>query len=342
MSAPFGPKATATAEAGDLFMITRGSGAALEVEKVDPAAAETAELIATGIDALLGGDSWRTGGGAGGGAANTVLSGSGAPASGTARTVTSTSATSDWTIYGPKTAGAWGAPASLIGTAGATAAMAQTGPPSSPGPARPRATSARTATGTSTPTPRRSTGPRPLAPGDRAHRWWARPGLPGRQARQGPRSPCARPRPTSSISTSVTPTGPSSSPSARSPVRWLRRTGWIDGRDRCRRRDARRDQQPDRHRLYPGPRRCREARRVLERWGDHRHRAAEGHGRLPDGQRRASRPVRRRAGHDRGRLGRDPQEAPRVHAKTLGQDAVVSLAKIATNAWRLFGLLEAA
>ena len=36
MSAPFGPKAAVAAEAGDLFLITRGNGAGLEVEKLDP------------------------------------------------------------------------------------------------------------------------------------------------------------------------------------------------------------------------------------------------------------------------------------------------------------------
>src|SRR5438105_3248326 len=115
MSAPFGPKATASAEAGDLLMITRGTGTALEVEKVDPADAATAELIAAGIDALLGGDGWRSGGGSGGGAANTVLSGSGAPASGTGDDGDFYIRTADWTIYGPKTAGAWGSATALIG-----------------------------------------------------------------------------------------------------------------------------------------------------------------------------------------------------------------------------------
>src|SRR6478672_817966 len=98
MSAPFGPKATATAEAGDLFMITRGSGAGLEVEKVDP------------VDA-----------------ATTVLSGSGAPASGTGSDGDFYIRTSDWTIYGPKTAGAWGSATSLIGAAGSAGAAGAAG-----------------------------------------------------------------------------------------------------------------------------------------------------------------------------------------------------------------------
>ena len=68
MSAPFGPKTAVEAEADDLFLITRGTGGSLEVEKVDPTAAETAALIAAGIDAYLDTDDWRTGGGGGGGA----------------------------------------------------------------------------------------------------------------------------------------------------------------------------------------------------------------------------------------------------------------------------------
>src|SRR6478735_4605202 len=99
MSAPFGPKATATAEVGDLLMITRGTGAALEVEKVDPTDAATAALIAAGLDVLFGSDDWRSGGGTGADGDFYLR-------------------TSDWTIWGPKTAGAWGSPTSLVGTAG--------------------------------------------------------------------------------------------------------------------------------------------------------------------------------------------------------------------------------
>ena len=122
MSAPFGPKATATAEAGDLLMITRGTGAALEVEKIDPTAAATAALIAAGIDAYLGGDDWRTGGGGAPAGRATILNGS------SARRRAAPESNGDfyirtgvWTIYGPKAAGAWGAPTSLIGTSGPTA-----------------------------------------------------------------------------------------------------------------------------------------------------------------------------------------------------------------------------
>ncbi|MFO1141181.1 MAG: hypothetical protein U1E59_02130 [Amaricoccus sp.] len=119
MSAPFGPKPIATAEAGDLLMITRGTGAALEVEKLDPVAAATAALIAAGIDALLGGDAWRSGGGSGtGSSASTVLHGSGAPASELGNTDDFYIRTSDWTIWGPKAAGSWGEPVPLIGPAG--------------------------------------------------------------------------------------------------------------------------------------------------------------------------------------------------------------------------------
>ena len=117
MSAPFGPKSATAAEAGDLLLITRGTGAALEVEKLDPTAAATAALIALGIDAHLGSDAWRTG--AGGGGSNVILWGTGAP--------TGDDGTDDdfwiditaWTIHGPKAAGSWPSGVALIGPAGA-------------------------------------------------------------------------------------------------------------------------------------------------------------------------------------------------------------------------------
>ena len=52
MAAPFGPKAAVDAEAGDLVLVSRGTGAALEVEKLDPAGASLAALIAAGLDAF--------------------------------------------------------------------------------------------------------------------------------------------------------------------------------------------------------------------------------------------------------------------------------------------------
>jgi hypothetical protein len=60
MASPFGPKATASAAADDLLMVTRGTGASLEVEKIDPRAAATGLLIALGLDAHLGSTAWRT------------------------------------------------------------------------------------------------------------------------------------------------------------------------------------------------------------------------------------------------------------------------------------------
>ena len=75
MSSPFGPKSAIAAEAGDLLLITRGEGAGLEVEKLDPTAAGTAALIALGIDAHLGNTDWRTGAGSGG--SNVILWGRG-------------------------------------------------------------------------------------------------------------------------------------------------------------------------------------------------------------------------------------------------------------------------
>ena len=87
MSSPFGPKSAIAAEAGDLLLITRGEGAGLEVEKLDPTAAETAALIALGIDAHLGTTDWRTG--AGGGGSNVILWGTARRPRATAPTMTS-------------------------------------------------------------------------------------------------------------------------------------------------------------------------------------------------------------------------------------------------------------
>ena len=122
MAAPFGPKTAVDAEAGDLVLVSRGTGAALEVEKLDPSGASLAALIATGLDAFLGGSDWRTGGtgGGGGGGGAALLSGTGA-ASGGAHGDFDTR-TADWTIAGPKAAGVWPTPVSLVGPAGATGA----------------------------------------------------------------------------------------------------------------------------------------------------------------------------------------------------------------------------
>jgi hypothetical protein len=118
MSSPFGPKSAIEAEAGDLFLISRGEGAGLEVEKLDPTAAATAALIAAGIDAHLGSDDWRTGGSGGGGAA-TILSGSGAPAGATGSDGDFYIDKAAWTIYGPKASGSWGSGTALLGAPGA-------------------------------------------------------------------------------------------------------------------------------------------------------------------------------------------------------------------------------
>lgn len=66
----------------------------------------------------------------------TVLSGTTAPGSGVGSNGDFYIRTSNWTIYGPKTAGTWGAPTSLVGpagTAGADGADGADGPPGAPG-----------------------------------------------------------------------------------------------------------------------------------------------------------------------------------------------------------------
>src|SRR5918999_4752227 len=113
---PFGPKTAIAAVAGDLLLVTRGTGESLEIEKLDPRTAATAALIATGIDAYLGSADWRTGGGGGGGAA--VVNGTGAPSGATGADGDFYIDTSAWTIYGPKASGAWGSATSLIGPQG--------------------------------------------------------------------------------------------------------------------------------------------------------------------------------------------------------------------------------
>jgi hypothetical protein len=130
---PFGPKATATLAAGDLLMIVRGSGLAMEIEKVDPAAGSTAALIAAGIDAWLGSSAWRSGGGGAGGGGNVVLSGAGAPAAGTGIDGDFWIDTTSWAIYGPKSAGAWGAGISLVGPAGDDGPPGDAGAPGADG-----------------------------------------------------------------------------------------------------------------------------------------------------------------------------------------------------------------
>ena len=119
---PFGPKSAIAAVAGDLFLVTRGTGESLEIEKLDPRAAATAALIATGIDAYLGSTDWRTGGGGGGGGDATIMNGTGAPSGAAGADGDFYINTSAWTIYGPKTSGAWGSATSLIGPAGADGA----------------------------------------------------------------------------------------------------------------------------------------------------------------------------------------------------------------------------
>jgi hypothetical protein len=114
---PFGPKTAIAAVAGDLLLVTRGTGESLEIEKLDPRTAATAALIATGIDAYLGSADWRTGGGGGGGGA-AVLNGTSAPSGATGADGDFYIDTSAWTIYGPKASGAWGSATSLIGPAG--------------------------------------------------------------------------------------------------------------------------------------------------------------------------------------------------------------------------------
>ena len=125
MAAPFGPKAAVDAEAGDLVLVSRGTGAALEVEKLDPSGASLAALIAAGIDAFLGGSDWRTGGTGGGGSGAALLNGTGAASGGANGDFYIR--TSDWTISGPKAAGVWPTPVSLVGPAGATGASGSAG-----------------------------------------------------------------------------------------------------------------------------------------------------------------------------------------------------------------------
>ena len=116
MSSPFGPKSAIEAEAGDLFLISRGEGAGLEVEKLDPTAAETAALIALGIDAHLGNTAWRTGAGSGG--SNVILWGTAAPTGDDGANDDFWINTTAWVIYGPKASGAWPTGVSLIGPPG--------------------------------------------------------------------------------------------------------------------------------------------------------------------------------------------------------------------------------
>ena len=120
MASPFGPKATATAAADDLLMITRGTGASLEVEKIDPRAAATGALIALGLDATLGSTAWRTGGGGGGGFS--ILNGASDPVGGTGSDGDFFINTSSWTIFGPKASGSWPSSVSLVGPTGAVGA----------------------------------------------------------------------------------------------------------------------------------------------------------------------------------------------------------------------------
>ena len=131
MAAPFGPKAAVDAEAGDLVLVSRGSGAALEVEKIDPTGASLAALIATGLDAFLGGSDWRTGGTGGGGSGAALLNGTGAASGGANGDFYIR--TSDWTISGPKAAGVWPTPVSLVGPVGATGSAGATGATGSAG-----------------------------------------------------------------------------------------------------------------------------------------------------------------------------------------------------------------
>ena len=116
MSSPFGPKSAIEAEAGDLFLISRGEGAGLEVEKLDPTAAGTAALIALGIDAHLGTTAWRTGAGSGG--SNVILWGTAAPTADDGADDDFWINTTAWMIYGPKASGSWPAGVSLIGPPG--------------------------------------------------------------------------------------------------------------------------------------------------------------------------------------------------------------------------------
>ena len=326
----------------DLFMITRGSGAALEVEKVDPAAAATAELIATGIDALLGGDGWRTGGGAGGGAANTVLSGSGAPASGTGSDGDFYIRNSDWTIYGPKTAGAWGAPASLIGTAGSDGSNGTNGAAFLSGSGAPASDLGANGDWYFDTNAKAIHGPKTSGAWGSGTSLVGATGSAGSNGTAGATSTCARPRPTSSISTSVTPTGPSSSPSARSPVRLVppdrldRPAAGADGATLA----GVNSQTGTSYTLVLADAaklvECSNAAAITVTvppqssvafpTGTVVHLAQSGAGQVTIA-----------AGS-----GVTLKKHAAFNARTLGPDAVVSLAKIGTNTWRLFGLLEVA
>jgi len=79
-----------------------------------------------GADGADGADGAAGAAGAAGADGKTVLSGSGAP---TTEGVNGDFyiRTSDWTIYGPKAAGAWGSPTSLVGPTGATGAAGADG-----------------------------------------------------------------------------------------------------------------------------------------------------------------------------------------------------------------------
>ena len=112
--------------------------------------------------------------------------------------------------------------------------------------------------------------------------------------------------------------------------------------ERRQRLDARRHQHANRHDLYAGPDRCRQDDRSVERQRDHPDGADQRLRRLPGQHRRPRCPGRRRAGRRSRRRRRHHQEASSLNAKTFGQEAVLSLAKIATDTWRLFGHLELA
>jgi hypothetical protein len=76
--------------------------------------------------------SYYSTGGGGGGA--TILTGSGAPSSGTGANGDVYIDTTAWNIYGPKASGAWGAATSLVGPAGATGATGTNGATGPQGP----------------------------------------------------------------------------------------------------------------------------------------------------------------------------------------------------------------
>jgi len=68
----------------------------------------------------------------GGGGGSGVLSGAGAPSGGLGADGDFYIDTTSHAIYGPKTAGAWGSPTSLVGPTGPTGATGPTGPPYTP------------------------------------------------------------------------------------------------------------------------------------------------------------------------------------------------------------------